>query len=143
MHLCYCARQRRISASHISGSVQTSAASPRRGSATVKTTAVMSLTKTPLTAPAEPVDPDNSSAGTAAASHRAGNVTWTTTAVTTRMSPWMSAVSELFDRNEMQNKCFVVNCHSCHEIEIFNTSLAVFCIAQTCVVVCSGSGVQM
>lgn len=90
---CYCAHQRRISASHISGSVQTSAASLRRGSVTVKTTAAMSLMKTPPTAPAGPVDPDNSSAGTAAASHRAGNVMWTTTAGTTQMSPSMSAVS--------------------------------------------------
>lgn len=89
--MCVC--QRRISASRISGSVQTNAASLRHGSATVKTTAVMSLMKTPATAPAEPAHPDNSSAGTAAASRRAGNVTWMTTAETTRTSPSMSAVS--------------------------------------------------
>ncbi len=68
------------------GSVQISAASPSHGSATVRTTAAISLTRTLPTAPPGPAALDSSSAAMDAASLRTGNVTSMMIVATTLMN---------------------------------------------------------
>lgn len=69
-----------------SGSVQISAVSLSHGSAMVRTTVVISLTRTLPTAPPGPVVPDSSNAAMDAASPRAGNVMLMMTVVITQMN---------------------------------------------------------
>lgn len=77
-----------------SGSVQISAASLSHGSATVRTTVVISLMKTLPTAPPGPAALDSSSAATDVASPRVGSVMSMMTAVTTLTNLWRNAVSD-------------------------------------------------
>lgn len=77
-----------------SGSVPINDVSPSHGSVTVRTTVVISLTRTLLTARPGPAALDSSSAAMDVASHRAGNVMLMMIVVTTLMNPWRSAVSD-------------------------------------------------
>lgn len=74
------------SVKHTSGNVQISGASLSHGSATVRMTVVISLTKTRPTAPQGPATRDSSSAAMDAASPRTGNVMLMMIVVTTLMN---------------------------------------------------------
>lgn len=78
--------QLRTSVKPTSGSVQISGVSLSHGSATVRMTVAISLTKTLPTAPQGPAARDSSSAAMGAASPRAGNVTLMMIVVTTLMN---------------------------------------------------------